>query len=334
MMGIRQVRTAIELLSDQCADLELEVRLTGARDGTLHLAGPAGEALQVRLHGSPYSMMEQLLRGLRFDFDTLPLLTRGESKEIRLLTPRIALARLLPSVYSFTHNRYGTVPGTELVRAHFSAEVFRAMARLPGPRHLSTAFIGLLETPVGPLLAEHVVRPGNIEVRVKRYHIGSPLHRYRYTERHASARGGAPIARWSRFEQPVVCFDWRHPMQDEHGQRLADEPLSDDYAGVWLDHPLRAKQLARDTFEWMEQAFAAAGLKLIDICYFIDQSGTVIFGEISPDCMRVRSRAADESDALDKDEWRSGGEAPAVLERYQRLYAAVFPKHAQQPIAA
>ncbi|MDB5692651.1 MAG: phosphoribosylaminoimidazolesuccinocarboxamide synthase, partial [Alphaproteobacteria bacterium] len=52
--------------------------------------------------------------------------------------------------------------------------------------------------------------------------------------------------------------------------------------------------------------------------------GQVIFGEISPDCMRVRGSASDEGEALDKDNWRSGGEAADVLERYKRLHSIVF----------
>ncbi|MBD8546791.1 phosphoribosylaminoimidazolesuccinocarboxamide synthase [Sphingomonas sp. CFBP 8760] len=273
-------------------------------------------------------MIEQLLQQLRFDFKALPLLTKGESKEIRLLTPRIALARLLPTVYSFTHRRYGIAPGTDAVRARFSADLFRAMASAPGDRHIAHAFLGLVETEDGPLLAEHVVEPGNIEVRVKRYHIGSPVHRYRFVEDHPTAGGGAPLEKWQRFDQPLVCFDWRHPLTDAGGTALADEPLPDDYAAIWLDDLPRAKRLARDTFLWIEQLFASRGLRLIDICFFIDRTGRVIFGEISPDCMRVRSAASDQAEALDKDEWRSGGEAADVLERYQRLQAIIFGERA------
>jgi phosphoribosylaminoimidazole-succinocarboxamide synthase len=315
---------AAELLLDECAALAIETTFVRETGGVIELKGPKGEALQIRVDGSSYSMIEQVLRALAFDFETLPLIAAGESKEVRLLTPKITLARLLPSLYSFTENRYGTAPGTERVRALFSAQLFRTMAQRPGSRHLSTAFLGLIEHRGDLLLAEHTVRPGNIEVRIKRYHIGSPLHRYRYTERYRTAHDGPPLTRWSRFARPVVCFDWRHPLTDEHGKRLADEPLSDDYAAVWLDDAIRAKQLASDTFEWMEQVFESKGLKLIDVCFFIDQSGAVIFGEISPDCMRVRSQANDDSDALDKDEWRSGGEPSSVLERYWRLYRRVF----------
>ena len=91
-----------------------------------------------------------------------------------------------------------------------------------------------------------------------------------------------------------------------------------------IDDVAGAKRLARDTFEWIERLFARKGLKLIDICFFVDAAGRAIFGEISPDCMRVRRDAADESDALDKDQWRSGGDAATVLQRYRRLAAIVF----------
>lgn len=329
-----QVRSTVELLLDQCSDLELKVKLISANTTSLELLGPAGERLTVSLQCRRYSMLEQLVRGLCFDFKALPLLALGESKEVRLLTPKIALAKLIASVYSFTNNRYGLAPGTELVRARFSAEIFRTMARVPTSKHLSTAFVGLIESAEGPLLAEQMVCPGNIEVRVKRYHIGSPLHRYLFVDRHETAHGGPPLERWSRFDKPVVCFDWRHPMQDESGRRLADEPLPDDYAAQWLDHPARAKELARQTFEWMEALFESKGMKLIDICYFIDRSGTVLFGEISPDCMRVRSQASDDAPALDKDEWRSGGEPSTVAQRYQDLYDILFEESLAQHLAA
>jgi phosphoribosylaminoimidazole-succinocarboxamide synthase len=100
--------------------------------------------------------------------------------------------------------------------------------------------------------------------------------------------------------------------------------LPDDYASIWLDNVPAAKKLAREAFEWIEELFASKGLRLIDICFFIDSSGRVLFGEISPDCMRVRDMASDEGEALDKDEWRSGGDPKAVLWRYGRLYSIVF----------
>lgn len=325
------VTPAAEALLDECAELGLDVTLTGASDAAVEVTGPSGEPIVVDLAPSAHSMVEQLLSQVTFDFASLPLLVRGDSKEIRLLTDKVTLARLLPTVYSYTNNRYGEIAGTEAVRARFSAEVFRAMSCRPGPRHLASAFLGLVEAPEGPLLAERRVETCNLEVRVKRFHVGSPVHRYVYTDRHPTAHGGPPLERWDRFERPLVCFDWRHPLTDDEGRRLADEPLPDDYAAVWIDDVERAKRLARDTFEWLEARFAGAGLLLIDICFFVDRYGRVVFGEISPDCMRVRSSASDDADALDKDEWRSGGDPATVLARYERLYDLVFGRASSGP---
>ena len=314
---------AASLIVDQCRDLELEVHLVASTPTRVTLSGPGGEEIRVDLDHGRYSFVEQILRQVQFDYRKLPLLVVGDSKEIRLLTPKIALARLLPTLYSFTNNRYGEVEGTEEIRARFSAEIFRTMALSPGPYHLSSAFLALVESPVGPLLAERRVEVCNLETRVKRYHIGSPVHRYLFTEEHPTVSGPA-LQRWDRFTEPIVCFDWRHPLTDRNGNRLADEPLPDDYAALWISDEQRAKLLARETFGWLEDFFTAGGLKLIDICFFIDQSSGTIYGEISPDCMRVRTHAADDAEALDKDQWRSGGGPDVVLERYSRLHSMLF----------
>lgn len=325
-MSVTAVSAEIDYLLDVCEDLELHVQTssTTETEEITVLLGPHGESIFIDPYNAEISMLEQVLSQIDVDFQTLPLLVRGDSKEIRLLTPKIALARLLPTVYSFTYNRYGEVPGTDEVRTRFSAELFRKMATDPGPFHLGSAFLGLVKTKNGILLAEQVVDTCNIEVRVKRFHIGSPLHRYLYMDRHHRRNDGAPLLRWTRFEKPVVCFDWRHPLQDENGKRLADEPLSDDYAALWIDNLPAAKKLARDAFLWIEQQFTRAGLQLVDICFFIDRTGTVLYGEISPDCMRVRDRASADAEAFDKDLWRSGGSPEEVLTRYRSLYELVF----------
>ncbi len=325
-MSLIAVTAEVDYLLDLCSDLELSIKLCiSARiGGQIVLEGPHGETILIDPRHSDASMIEQVLVQLDVDFETLPLLVRGDSKEIRLLTPRIALANLLPTVYSYTYNRYGLVPGTDKIRTLFTAELFRKMAAEPGPFHLGSAFLGLVKTPNGLLLAEQVVETCNLEVRVKRFHVGSPLHRYLYADRHPTRNNGLPLRRWTRFQEPVVCFDWRHPLYDEEGRRLADEPLPDDYAALWMDDLSAAKKLARSAFLWIEQRFAHAGLQLVDICFFIDRTGTVLYGEISQDCMRVRDGTTSEAEAFDKDVWRSGGSPEDILEKYRRLYELVF----------
>lgn len=252
--GTARWGAAADTVVDQCDALDIKARVTGADRSAIGLTGPADEprvAGRSRDHdraGAPAAPLR---------LQVAARATTGESKEIRLLTQRVALAKLLPTVYSFMHRRYGVAPGTDEVRARFSADLFRLMQRNPGYRHLATAFLGFVEAPEGPLLAEHVVEPGNIEVRVKRYHIGSPTHRYRFIEDYPTAGGGSLLQKWQRFDRPLVCFDGRHPLKDEKGTALADELLPGDYATLWLYDLPTATRLAGETFEWIEELFAS-----------------------------------------------------------------------------
>ncbi len=287
--------------------------------------------------GFVFELVEHVIQQLPFDFEQLPLLVEGESKIIRQLNSKIVVEQFKPTVYSFTHNRYGEAEGTAEQRVLFSAELFRSMNRysFTHQKKLRNAFLAVVTTSNGPLLVQEKVETCNLEVRVKRYHIGSPLHRYKYTEKYDTVQlNETPLTKWTRFDVPLVCFDWRLPLMDEQGNRLADEPISDDYAGIWMRDVVEAKNLARDTFSWMESLFRDAGLLLVDICFFIDKTGHVLYGEISPDCMRVREGLGDprESESLDKDLWRQGEKEKLIAKRYQKLFHILFnnPNHKTQ----
>jgi len=277
-------------------------------------------------------LVEKVINLLPINFDELPLLIEGESKIVKLLNDNIVVEKFKPTVYSYTKNRYGIVGGTEDLRAKFTAEIFRKMNEEKSNENgkkLQNAFLGLIKTSQGFIIAQRKVEPGNLEVRVKRYHIGSPLHRYNYTNKYSKVFGDkCPLKKWDRFEKPIVCFDWRNPLTDDEGNRLSDEPLSDDYASVWMEDVWFAKKLASDTFLWLEQLFYNAGLILVDICFFIDQSGKVIFGEISPDCMRVKEGVLHPklSDSLAKDLWRNGKNESFLATSYNKLYEIIFEK--------
>lgn len=290
-------------------------------------AAASDDRRQVSATG-PETLLERALRVLPLDFDSLPLLVEGESKIIRKWTERLVAIRFKPTVYSFTANRYGEVFGTDSIRLKFSAALFRLMAaaKFEDDAIPRSAFVAEYESADGPLLIERMVEACNLEARIKRYHIGSPVHRYRYTEKHPTRNGGRPLSRWSRLDSPVVCFDWRHPLFDEEQNRLADEPLPDDYAALWIDNFPHAKKMALRTFLWMEKLFEASALRLIDMCIFIDRTGETIYGEISPDCMRVRLDLSDPSlaEAADKDLWRAGRSPDALHSRYQELHQRLF----------
>lgn len=274
-------------------------------------------------------LVEHVIQQLPFQLEQLPLLIEGESKIIRLLNSKMVVEQFKPTVYSFTHNRYGEVEGTAELRVQFSAELFRSMNRYNHEqgKHLRNAFLAVVYTADGPLMVQEKVDTCNLEVRVKRYHIGSPVHRYKYTEKYNTVQlNEAPLTKWTRFDVPLVCFDWRLPLTDELGNRLADEPVSDDYAGIWMNDVVEAKNLARETFSWMERVFRDAGLLLVDICFFIDKTGRTLYGEISPDCMRVREGLGEpqESSSFDKDLWRQGEKEQLLAKRYHKLFHILF----------
>jgi phosphoribosylaminoimidazole-succinocarboxamide synthase len=276
-----------------------------------------------------FELVEHVIQQLPFQLEALPLLVEGESKIIKLLNSKMVVEQFKPTVYSFTHNRYGEVEGTAELRVLFSSELFRSMNRYNHEqvKHLKNAFLAVVYTADGPLMVQEKVETCNLEVRVKRYHIGSPVHRYKYTEKYNTVQlNEAPLKKWTRFDVPLVCFDWRLPLTDELGNRLADEPISDDYAGVWMNDIVEAKNLARETFSWMERVFRDSGLLLVDICFFIDKTGRVLYGEISPDCMRVRDGLGepDESGSFDKDLWRQGEKEQLLAKRYHKLFHILF----------
>lgn len=274
-----------------------------------------------------YVQIEKIIKLLSVDFESLPIVTEGESKIIRRLTNKLVIEKFKPTVYSFSENRYGNAEGTDIIRARFSAEVFRSLHRLENdPNAPKSAFVALMETSDGPLTVQREVETSNLEVRVKRFHIGSPVHRYKYTERYNTTMSFGPLKRWSKFNDPIVCFDWRNPLYDENGVRLADEPISDDYAGVWMENVQEAKMMAKKTFLWLESIFMMSGFQLIDICFFIDRSGQFLFGEISPDCMRVREIDLDieNSNSFDKDLWRKGKSSGVLKEQYEMLFKRIF----------
>ncbi len=319
------------------------VKDTAIIEKKLKEAGVVTVISESKIPGKPYIDMDEqlslkgkdlqigdIITGLHLNFNELPLLVEGESKIIRLLGNSIVLEMFKPTVYSFSKNRYGIVEGTEEIRARFTAEIFKHMNLFnnkEGNYKLNNAFLGMINSPEGTIIAQKRLEPGNLEVRVKRFHVGSPVHRYRYTWKYPTVtENGKPLQKWDRFKSPVVCFDWRNPLTDDDGNRLADEPISDDYAAIWIEDVPSAKQLASETFLWLEQLFGNAGLTLIDICFFIDQSGKYIFGEISPDCMRVREGTKSPGDlqSLDKDLWREGEKEENLKKSYERLYNLIF----------
>ncbi len=205
-------------------------------------------------------------------------LREGHSKTLYALNERFCLVKVIPSLSSFTFNRYENIAGTEVIRLDFFELAAQKLAR----NRIPLAF----RQRVAPdaYIAEICTNP-LFEVIVKNAAQGSTLRKY---------PGLFPEG--YRFKQPVVKFDFRIDPEDQ--------PIAEDYlreAGV---DPYRLRTLALQVntllCSWL------APRDLLDFCLVIgqNQEGTyMITSEISPDMMRLRSV---DGRPLDKDLFRQG----------------------------
>ena len=251
-------------------------------------------------------------------FDGLPLLKEGESKEIRdagitSATGRLCVIRFKPTIYSFTANRTGVVPGSELLRLRATKKLVQVL-RDAGIKH------AYREAGERFILADWIEDDPNVEVIVKAFHSGTSKHRY-------FGMSGTPARRGSLFEGvsfqdmdaypcPIVRFDWRNPMRHpEKGHRLADEVMPTDIADWFIDTK-KARSTALKTFNALSEFLGDRQIVVYDLCLFVAADGETVFGEVSQDCGRFRHFDLGE---LDKDVWRAGGSHEEVLEKWELL---------------
>jgi phosphoribosylaminoimidazole-succinocarboxamide synthase len=252
------------------------------------------------------------------EFDSLPSVAEGESKIIRAYDGDLCLIKLKPTVYSFTHNRAGVLLGSDALRLRAN-RVFLDVLQRAG---VSYSYLHVGENYV---LARRVASPPPVEVIVKARHVGTPQHRYcgftgvpvRSSHR---AFPGATIADGGAYPEVVVRFDWRNPMRHPvTGERLADEVLCDEQADWFLD-TAAARRTAKRAFSALSAFLGGRGIELCDLCLFVTEDGSTIYGEVSQDCGRFRSL---ELGSLDKDVWRAGGSSERVLEKWRLLNSLI-----------
>lgn len=270
------------------------------------------------------------------EFKKLPLVVEGESKEIRYLGKGKVAIRLKPTIYSYTHNRCSSIPGSDILRLKTTQLITEELAR-HGIAHAYKSFTDkfiiadlILSSEPGTFkptdlnsneVSKLQIAPP-IEVVVKSRHVGTPKHRY-YKFANYPLRSDHPqfdslqIQPEESYPETVVRFDWRNPMFDTEGNRLADEVLSEQMAD-WFINVKQASITASRAYEVIRAQLGRRGIDLWDICFFISQDGTTLFGEISQDCGRYR--LFENATSLDKDVWRSGGSSSEVLKKWQQFY--------------
>lgn len=271
------------------------------------------------------------------EFRQLPLVTEGESKEVRYAGEGEVVIKLKPTIYSFTHNRAGIIEGSDRLRLQAIQKIMPVIiaaglehtyrevndhwitselvlqpdiqGKKPAFRPDDLSQKEIDELPVAP----------PIEVIAKARHTGTSKHRYFDLPNHPT-RFGNHISVDAEYPESLIRFDWRNPMwQPDTGIRLADEILPEPMADWFIDTKT-ARYTAHTAFKALSDHFQKNGLDLWDICFFISQDGDKLFGEISPDCMRVRSAGGS---SLDKDVWRAGGSHIDVMQKWQALVDAL-----------
>lgn len=270
------------------------------------------------------------------EFKKLPLVVEGESKEIRYVGNGCVAIKLKPTIYSYTHNRCSSIKGSDILRLKTTQLIVDGLKR-HGIKHsykeftdkfiiadlvLSSQPGGFVPTDLSKQqIAKLQVAPP-IEVVVKSRHVGTPKHRYYQFEKYPlrsdhPAFDGLKIKPEDSYPETIVRFDWRNPMHDTKGNRLADEVLSERMADWFIDVK-QATTTATRAYEAIRTQLAQKGIDLWDICFFVSQDGSTLFGEISQDCGRYR--LFEDSRSLDKDVWRSGGSSNEVLKKWEEFY--------------
>lgn len=237
-------------------------------------------------------MLEQILPSFNLDqvLQSTPML-KGHSKILYKLNEHYCLVKLIPSLSSFTFNRYETMIGTEVLRLDF----YERAAQKLEEHGISLAF----KKRIAPdaYIAEICSNPP-FEVIIKNAAQGSTVRKYPglFVEGH-------------RFKQPVVKFDFRIDPEDQ--------PIAEDYLREAGIDPYQLKVIALQVNTLLKAWLAPRNL--LDFCIIIGQrpDGTYcITSEISPDCMRLRSP---DGQSLDKDLFRQGASQEQIVAIWSTL---------------
>lgn len=315
-------------------------------------------------------------------FRALPLVIKGESKEVRYAGNGQVVIWFIPTIYSFTHNRCAWVEGSNKPRIQMSKLVVKEL-RKAGIRHAYREFSD--EFVLADLVMPHEVefrkyglspfvpqdltpeqidalpKAPPIEIIAKCYLSGTPKYGcvgmagslVRASRRFSAGKQLKPDG---ALPELLIRFDWRNPLnQAGKGKRMAEQILADAFPHPWLrravctmgapivrpivsamerfgdrcQDAVLPEQLA-DLFTDVKQARTTAFMTAMtlkrylaehdivfyDLCLFIDESGTLVYGEISPDCGRYRHL---DLGHLDKDVWRTGGSSREVVEKWMLI---------------
>lgn len=184
------------------------------------------------------------------EFAALPLVIKGESKEVRYVGQGLVVIKFLPTVYSYTANRCGVVEGSDVLRLRATKRFVEVLTKA-GLKHVYRRFndrfvLAVLVMPhrvefdkysLPPFVPndlsdeeiKHLPKAPPIEVIVKWYHGGTSKYRY-VGMPGATVRSNHPLYEGMEIEaegpypQPIIRFDWRNPLKVEgRGERVSTQ---------------------------------------------------------------------------------------------------------------
>ncbi len=285
-------------------------------------------------------MFEVYVRKNLSNFNLEAPTIEGESKCVyKDKDSDICLISLKPTLYSFTHNRYGIAENTDIWRNKlwytFANELNKyAIARYKGFATQYSTYVDRLYNEVE--MNDNIFFTsylGNIEINGKSYAIcrfvedqtplefvwkewftGTMKHDLLDVDKFPTLDGTTIDNEGSMKE--MVRFDWRNPFERD-GKRYKDECIPTEFAANWVD-TTSAAALVKLVSNIAKEFLATKGYIFVDTCYFINAAGNTIYSEITPDGMRIKKVGTGSS--IDKDLWRQGKDAEVICEIWEQLY--------------
>jgi phosphoribosylaminoimidazole-succinocarboxamide synthase len=212
-------------------------------------------------------------------FDDLTLFFEGNSRILRETDhPVFLLSKLKPTIFSIKANGPIPLPGIDVIRTKLNA-VFCDVLHRAGIRTSTIATEGDFI-----LMSNEKVAP--IEVVVKGALVGSPKHLYKGIG-DVPTRSGPSLGIGVQHP-PYVRFDWRNPLPEQ------DACMPPALAEYFIDTS-QAEITALKSFEALKAFLKPLSLDLLDICFFMNESGDCICAEVSTDNSQIIYTGNDEA---------------------------------------